>query len=99
MRMYLPLLDGSDEVGVMALTLDPVGDDGRRLLRRLAGLVVDMLVTKNAYTDQFFQARRRQPMSLAAEIQWALLPPLSMSTPQVSVAGVLEPWWWVRRFR
>ncbi|WP_411090444.1 PP2C family protein-serine/threonine phosphatase [Streptomyces sp. 049-1] len=90
-RMYLPLLDGSDEVGVMALTLDTVGDDDRRLLRRLAGLVADMLVTKNAYTDQFFQARRRQPMSLAAEIQWSLLPPLSMNTPQVSVAGVLEP--------
>lgn len=35
-RMYLPLLDGSDQVGVMALTLDAVGDDDRRLLRRLA---------------------------------------------------------------
>ncbi|WP_424534297.1 PP2C family protein-serine/threonine phosphatase [Sphaerisporangium viridialbum] len=90
-RMYLPLLDGSDEVGVMALTLDTVEDDDRRLLRRLAGLVADMLVTKNSYTDQFFQARRRQPMSLAAEIQWSLLPPLSMNTPQVSVAGILEP--------
>ncbi|RXS66152.1 serine/threonine-protein phosphatase [Streptomyces sp. TM32] len=90
-RVYLPLLDGSDEVGVMALTLDMVGEDDRRLLRRLAGLVADMLVTKNAYTDRFFQARRRHPMSLAAEIQWSLLPPLSMNTPQVSVAGILEP--------
>lgn len=34
--MYLPLLDGSDQVGVMALTLDTVSDDDRRLLRRLA---------------------------------------------------------------
>ncbi|MGW1784530.1 PP2C family protein-serine/threonine phosphatase [Streptomyces sp. NPDC002143] len=91
LRMYLPLLDGSDEVGVMALTLDTVDDDDRRLLRRLAGLVADMLVTKHAYTDRFFQARRREPMSVAAEIQWSLLPPLSMSVPQVEVAGVLEP--------
>lgn len=90
-RMYLPLLDGSDQVGVMALTLDTVGDDDRRLLRRLAGLVADMLVTKNAYTDQFFQARRREPMSVSAEIQWSLLPPLTMSVPQVEVAGILEP--------
>jgi hypothetical protein len=90
-RMHLPLLDGSDEVGVLALTLDSVDDADRRLLRRLAGLVADMLVTKNSYTDQFFQARRRQPMSLAAEIQWSLLPPLSMNTPQVSVAGIMEP--------
>ncbi len=50
-----------------------------------------MLVTKNSYTDQFFQTRRREPMSVAAEIQWSLLPPLSMSTPQVAVAGILEP--------
>ncbi|MFJ4429205.1 PP2C family protein-serine/threonine phosphatase [Streptomyces bobili] len=90
-RMYLPLLDGSDEVGVMALTLDTVEDNDRRLLRRLAGLVADMVVTKGAYTDQFFQARRRQPMSVAAEIQWSLLPPMSMNNPQVSVAGILEP--------
>ncbi|MER5685502.1 GAF domain-containing SpoIIE family protein phosphatase [Streptomyces sp. NPDC002205] len=90
-RMYLPLLDGSDTVGVMALTLDAVGDDDRRLLSRLSGLVADMLVTKGAYTDQFFRVRRREPMSVSAEIQWNLLPPMSMSVPQVEVAGILEP--------
>ncbi len=90
-QMFLPLLDGSDEVGVMAVTLDAVEDDDRRLLRRLAGLVADLLVTKNSYTDRFFQARRRMPMSLSAEVQWALLPPLSMDTPQVALAGILEP--------
>jgi serine phosphatase RsbU (regulator of sigma subunit) len=90
-RMYLPLLDGSDEVGVMALTLGTVEDNDRRLLRRLAGLVADMLVTKNSYTDRFFQVRRRMPMTLSAEVQWALLPPLSMETPQIALAGILEP--------
>ncbi|WP_328398522.1 serine/threonine-protein phosphatase [Streptomyces sp. NBC_00390] len=90
-RMYLPLLDGSDQVGVLALSLGTVDDDDRRLLRRLAGLIADMLVTKHSYTDQFFLARRREPMSVAAEIQWSLLPPLAMSVPQVAVAGILEP--------
>ena len=90
-RMYLPLLDGSDQIGAMAVTLESVDDDDRRLLRRLAGLVADMTVTKDAYTDLFFQARRRSPMSVAAEIQWSLLPPLSMAVPQVEVAGILEP--------
>ena len=91
-RMYLPLLDGSDEVGVLAVTVDTVEEEDRRLLRRLAGLVADMIITKNSYTDRFFQTRRRgQPMSLAAEIQYTQLPPLTMNTPQVSVAGILEP--------
>jgi serine phosphatase RsbU (regulator of sigma subunit) len=30
-------------------------------------------------------------MSVAAEMQWSLLPPLAMSAPQVAVAGILEP--------
>jgi serine phosphatase RsbU (regulator of sigma subunit) len=90
-RVFLPLLDGSDEVGVMVVTLESIDDDDRRLLRRLAGLVADMLVTKHAYTDEFFRARRRRPMSVSAEIQWSLLPPLSMVTPGVAVSGQLEP--------
>ena len=90
-RLYVPLLDGSDRVGVLVFTLDAVDDHDRRLARRLAGLVADMLVTKSLYTDQFVQARRRQSMSLSAELQWQLLPPLMMSTPQVAVAGALEP--------
>lgn len=90
-RIYLPLLDGSDQVGVMVVTLDAVDDDDRRLLQRLAGLVADMIVTKDAYTDLFFQTRRRAPMKVAAEIQWSLMPPLSMTVPQVELAGILEP--------
>lgn len=63
----------------------------RRLLRRLAGLVAGMLATKNCYTGEFFLARRLEPVSVAAEIQWSLMPPLAMAVPQVAVAGILEP--------
>lgn len=90
-RLFIPLLDGTDRVGVLAFTLDTVDDHDRRLTRRLAGLVADILITKSMYTDRFFQARRRQPMSLSAEMQWQLLPPLMMNTPQVAIAGALEP--------
>jgi serine phosphatase RsbU (regulator of sigma subunit) len=91
-QLYVPLLDGADRVGVLAFTLDDLTDHDRRLARRLAGLIADMLVTKSMYTDEFFQSRRgRQQMSLSAEMQWGLLPPLMMITPQVSVAGALEP--------
>ncbi|MET8768336.1 PP2C family protein-serine/threonine phosphatase [Streptomyces sp. NPDC004658] len=90
-RVHLPLLDGGDQVGVMAVTLDSIDDDDRRILRRIAGLVADLLVTKHGYSDLFFGVRRREPMSVAAEIQWALLPPLAMIMPRVAVAGILEP--------
>ncbi|MEU0399133.1 PP2C family protein-serine/threonine phosphatase [Streptomyces sp. NPDC006197] len=90
-RVHLPLLDGGDQAGVLAVTLATVDDDDRRILRRIAGLVADLLQTKNNHTDLFFRTRRSQPMSVAAEIQWSLLPPLIMTMPRVAVAGVLEP--------
>ncbi|MFE2541488.1 PP2C family protein-serine/threonine phosphatase [Actinacidiphila glaucinigra] len=90
-RMYLPLLGGSDQSGVLGVTMDSVAEDERRLLRRLAALLALTLGTMNRYTDQFTTTRRRTPMTVAAEIQWSLLPPLTMRVPQVEVAGVLEP--------
>ncbi|MEU3049332.1 GAF domain-containing SpoIIE family protein phosphatase [Streptomyces sp. NPDC006984] len=90
-RVHVPLLDGGDQAGVLAVTLDAVDDDVRRILRRLAQLVADVLQTKNGYTDFFFRTRRGEPMSVAAEIQWSLLPPIAMTMPRVEVAGVLEP--------
>ncbi|HZA80975.1 MAG TPA: PP2C family protein-serine/threonine phosphatase, partial [Actinomycetes bacterium] len=39
----------------------------------------------------YSMARRRQAMSLAAEMQWQLLPPLTLVTPRVVIAGLLEP--------
>ncbi len=90
-RLFLPLLDGTDRVGVLAFSAAHPDSNDRRLARRFAGLLADVLVTKGMYTDRFFQTRRRQPMSLSAEMQWSQLPPLMMTTPQVAVAGILEP--------
>jgi len=90
-RIWLPMLDGTERVGVLALTLPRLSEDDGRLLRRIAGLVANLIVLKGAYSDLFFLTRRRQPMSLAAEMQWRLLPPLTIATPRVSIAGAVEP--------
>ena len=49
-----------------------------------------MLVANNRYSD-FWAGRAVGPLSAAAEIQWDLLPPLSCSTGEVAVGGILEP--------
>ena len=67
-RLFLPLLDGTDRVGVLAFTAAAPDQHDRRLARRFAGLLADILVTKGMYTDRFFQIRRQQP-SLPAEMQ------------------------------
>ncbi|WP_299955376.1 PP2C family protein-serine/threonine phosphatase [uncultured Modestobacter sp.] len=90
-RMYVPMLDGSDRVGVLALTLPEVDDNDRRLAQRIAGLAADLVVTKSGYTDTFARVRTAQPMSLPAHLQWQTLPPLVMTTPDIALAGILEP--------
>ncbi len=90
-RLFLPMLDASDRVGVLAYSLSAVSDADRQLAGWLAGLTAGIIATKGLYTDYFFLARRRRPMKLEAEMQWHLLPPLTMETPQVGVAGILEP--------
>ena len=90
-RLWLPMLDGTDRVGVLAATVEQLDDLVRRSARRLAGLIAEVLVTKGQYTDLLFVTRRRRPTTLAAEMQWHLLPPLVMESPEVAVAGVVEP--------
>ena len=85
------MLDGSDRVGVLAFTLPAVDDNDRRLAQRLAGLTADLIVTKSLYTDTFARVRTAAPMSLSAHMQWQTLPPLVMTTPDVALAGILEP--------
>lgn len=90
-RLYLPMLDGSARIGVLAFTLSAVDDNDRRLAQRLAGLTADLLVTKADYTSTFDRVRTAEPMSLSAHLQWQTLPPLIMTTPDVALAGILEP--------
>jgi serine phosphatase RsbU (regulator of sigma subunit) len=50
-----------------------------------------VLISKRRYTDLLLRSRRQQPLSVAAEIQWDLLPPLSCVADAVSICGMLEP--------
>ncbi|MDP9460564.1 MAG: serine/threonine-protein phosphatase [Actinomycetota bacterium] len=92
-RVWAPLRDGGERVGVLGLTLPgPLhGRDDEAAVWRLSRLVAALLVVKGAYSDVYFFARRRKPMALAAEMQWQLLPPLTLHAPQVSIAGMLSP--------
>ncbi|WP_456598607.1 hypothetical protein [Blastococcus sp. SYSU DS0616] len=44
-QLHLPMLDGSDRVGVLSFTLDRANAHDRRLAQRLAGLIADLVVT------------------------------------------------------
>jgi hypothetical protein len=96
LRIWVPLLDGAERLGVLAGSIDrsesfEPGSPGGDRLRFFAGLVAELVMTKTTYGDTVVRLRRTAPMSLAAEIQWSLLPPLTFANADVSVAAALEP--------
>lgn len=90
-RLWVPLLDGTARMGVMEVTVPTADERARRRVRQLTGLVAALLVTRNRYGDAFRLARRVEDMSVAAEMQWQLLPPTTFSDGRVTISGVLEP--------
>jgi hypothetical protein len=87
---WVALVDGVDRLGVLRID-GPDDVDVSEWGEDLAGVIAQLLVTKGGYTDIFARTRRTEEMSLAAEMLWGLIPPLTIMTPRVSVAGVLEP--------
>jgi hypothetical protein len=90
-RLWVPLLDSAERVGVLGTTVDAVDDGVKHRWSMLAGLIGELVVTKSRYGDALSRARRVRPVSLAAEMRWALLPPLTYTSPSVLITGIVEP--------
>ena len=89
-RIWVPVLDGAERLGVLEIAFsaeEPNLDE----LKVLGGLMAELVMTKQAYGDFFERIRRRQPMSVAAELAWRLLPPLTFGTDRLVISGVLAP--------
>jgi hypothetical protein len=90
-RLWSVVVDGAARLGVIAVTLPALDDADRALADSLAGVVAALLVTRGQCTDAYTALRRSEKFSLAAEMQWELLPPLSLDSARVSVAGLIQP--------
>jgi hypothetical protein len=89
--MWCSMLDGADRVGVLHV-LGPVEDPALvRRLERLASLAAELVVAKSAYGDTIVNTARVRPVTIAAELRWSMLPPLTFENDAVSVAAILEP--------
>jgi len=90
-RMWTPICEGSDRTGVLALTL-PDDAPAKVSAGEDLGIIAGYLIAINArVSDVFNLHRRRQAMTLAASMQWDLLPPIVFRSPAVTLAGLLEP--------
>ena len=89
-RLYLPITD-TIRVGVLAASAESVDHDTLEALKPIASLAGELITTKSAYGDGIALTRRSDHTSLAAEMRWALLPPLRFLSESVSLSGALEP--------
>jgi serine phosphatase RsbU (regulator of sigma subunit) len=93
-RVWLPLLDGVERLGVLEVVVpgtDAVPDDEIARLGQFAHLIAELVLSTSQYTDSYEWVRRRNPMTLPAEMQHALLPPLTFGTTRVVISGLLAP--------
>lgn len=91
-EVWVPLLDGLERLGVLHLEYsDPGARVEEELLHAFAATTSEILLVKDAYGDLFTEVRRREPMSLAGEITWNLMPPLTFGTERVVISCVLAP--------
>ncbi len=91
-RVLLPLTVWGDRLGVLRVEI--IQPDGRDLPGELTGIADDLataLRTADVYTDRYRRVRRRQRLTMAAELQWDLLPGHSLSGERFRLAGALEP--------
>ena len=90
-RMWVPVLDGVERLGVLEFDFHPDHEPKLDDVASFAGLVAEVVMSKQAYGDFFERVRRRRPMSIAAELAWRLLPPLTFGTDRLVISGVLAP--------
>ncbi len=92
LRVWLPLVDGAERMGVLEVVTDTaLSDTAMDDCMAVASLLAEMVVTRSFYSDTVERLRRREPMQLAAEMLRAQLPPLSFSTGHLFISGILEP--------
>jgi len=91
MRVWVPILEGSDRTGVLALTVPEATDDVIESCEDLGVFAGYLIAAQARTTDLYNLHRRRRSLSLAASMQWDLLPPLVLRTERMTVAALLEP--------
>ena len=94
-RLWVPLLDGTERLGVLEVHLTDPAELADRQLRQqcqhLASLLGHLTTSMDARGDALDTARRLRPRTASAELVWQLLPPPTVENHRFSLSGWLEP--------
>ncbi|MDP8987453.1 MAG: serine/threonine-protein phosphatase [Actinomycetota bacterium] len=89
--VWVPVVDGTERLGVLQLVFGGGAHGDLDEIRGFSGLVAQLVMTKGAYGDFFEVARRRKNVTVAAELLWQLLPPLTFGTEELAIAACFVP--------
>lgn len=90
-RVYLPLSVYGERLGVLAVRPAPDSEAKPDDLAGVADALARAIVVANTATDIYREVRRRKRLTVAAEMQWELLPGRTCRSDEFSMAGQLEP--------
>ncbi|OQR63479.1 stage II sporulation protein E [Streptomyces maremycinicus] len=90
-QWWVPLINGTERLGVLRVT--SVHTDERALedAASLSGLVALLVSTKRNFSDAVARLTRVEPLNIAAEMQWHLMPPNTYTDRRVMIAASMEP--------
>ncbi|MEW1913934.1 PP2C family protein-serine/threonine phosphatase [Kitasatospora sp. NPDC085895] len=91
LTVWLPLVDGIERIGILRITADQLTADLLERADALAALTALLAISKFASSDLYSRVTRLRPMTTAAEMVWAFLPPRTIGTRDVTSSAVLEP--------
>ncbi|MDN3293336.1 PP2C family protein-serine/threonine phosphatase [Streptomyces ficellus] len=90
---HFPVSVRGDRIGVLMVRLpeDSYTPQTERELQDIAEILGHEIVVAERDTDLYLQARRASRLTLAAEMQWHLLPGRSCARPEYELGAQLEP--------
>lgn len=91
--VWLPLMDSAERLGViaMATAIDRVDAAALDRWQAYVNALAETIANKSAYGDTIVRLRRHQPLTVAAELRWAMLPPLTFKGRKVTISGLVTP--------
>ncbi|WP_425276263.1 PP2C family protein-serine/threonine phosphatase [Streptomyces carpinensis] len=89
--VWLPLVDGAERLGVLAVRTASLDGVRMRRSRMLAHLFAMLITSKRAYSDWLAARARTATMRLPTEMLRAFLPPHTVGSSRCVSTAVLEP--------
>ncbi|MFF1274130.1 PP2C family protein-serine/threonine phosphatase [Streptomyces marokkonensis] len=92
-RVIVPVTNRGDAIGLLEVLLPAApGEDVVEAVGEAAHVLAYIVIANGRFTDLYVWGKRSRPPTLAAEIQYQLLPPsLSCEAAQFTLCGSLEP--------